>query len=55
MILNRLSILGKAAKIGFISMGNKDRQSEILYPERYRHLSVPFLIGDLLKAIDSLR
>jgi CheY-like chemotaxis protein len=54
MILNRLAIMGKTAKIGFISMGNQDRQSEILHPEHYRHLSVPFLIGDLLKAIDSL-
>jgi CheY-like chemotaxis protein len=54
MILNRLVIMEKTAKIGFISMGNKDRQSEVLYPKRYRHLSVPFLIGDLLKVIDSL-
>jgi CheY-like chemotaxis protein len=54
MILNRLAITENTAKIGFISMGNKDRQSEILYPECYRHLSVPFLIGDLLRAIDSL-
>lgn len=56
-IFNALAKKDATARIGFISMGNmenSDRLSEVLYPGRYRSLSVPFFIDDLLRAIDSL-